>query len=78
MVEALRNGISINNLLPSEPDTTINHGTSKTLGEQDTCRFGARTQDGSKSSNMKVTNSSTGKMAWLLTYLNQRMKKVKE
>jgi len=40
-----------------------------------TCRFGAPTQDGSKCSNMKMINSSIGRIARSLMLKEPRMKK---
>jgi hypothetical protein len=51
MEERLKSGTSTNNLRPSELDTITNHGTSRALVEQATCKSGAQTQDGSKFSN---------------------------
>jgi hypothetical protein len=61
MAEALRFGISTSNHLPSEPSTTISLGTSKVLVEPTTCKSGAPTQDGSKSSSTKVNTSATSR-----------------
>jgi len=71
-----KNGTSINNLWPSEPDTTTNHGTSNQLEELETCKSGAPTLDGSRFSSMKVSNSLIGKMDWPLMLLDLRMMKV--
>jgi hypothetical protein len=57
MEERLKSGISINNPRPSEPDTTTNHGILRALEEPETCKSGALTQDGSKSSNTKMDTS---------------------
>lgn len=64
MEETHRNGISINNLWLSELDITTNLGISRTVEEQEICKSGALTLDGSKFSSMKEVNLSIGKMAW--------------
>jgi hypothetical protein len=50
MEDELKRGISISNQRPSELDTTINHLTSRVLEERTTCKSGAPTLDGSRSS----------------------------
>jgi hypothetical protein len=57
MEETPKSGTSINNHLPSEQDTTTNLGTSRALEELTTCKSGAPTLDGSKSSDIKESNS---------------------
>jgi hypothetical protein len=59
MEEEPKPGTSINNLLPSEPDTTTNHWTSKTQVEPRTCKSGQPTQDGGRSLSTKVSTSAT-------------------
>jgi hypothetical protein len=76
MVEELKFGTSINNLLPSEPDTTINHGISRAQEEPTTCKSGVPTQDGSNCSSMRRISSSTGLMERLFQSVEQKMKKV--
>jgi len=45
------------------------------LEELTTCKSGAPTQDGSKFSDMRTTNSSTGRATRFLMLLVERMKK---
>jgi hypothetical protein len=77
MEEELKFGTSINNLRPSEPDTTINLGISRVLVEPETCKSGAPTQDGSNSSNSKENTLSTLPTIRFLKFNPQRMKKDK-
>jgi hypothetical protein len=77
MEERLRSGISINNLWLSEQDTTTNHGISRMLEELLTCKSGALTQDGSKSSSTRTINSSTGNPLRCLMCLVPRTRKDK-
>jgi len=76
MVEKHRNGGSTKNLLPLEPSTTINHGTSRALEEPTTCKSGALTQDGGKSSPIKMSTSSIGRIRNALMLLEAKMLKV--
>jgi hypothetical protein len=57
MEETPKSGTSINNHLPSEPDTITNHGISRVQEEPTKCKSGAPTLDGSKSSDIKESNS---------------------
>jgi hypothetical protein len=57
MAERPKFGISTNNQRPLELDTTTSHGISRVLEEQETCKSGQPTQDGSKCSNW-MENSS--------------------
>jgi hypothetical protein len=59
MEETHKYGTSTNNLLPLEPNTTTNHGISRVLVKQVTCKSGAPTQDGSKSLSTKESISAT-------------------
>jgi hypothetical protein len=76
MEEVLKDGTSINNHSLSEQDTTTNLGISRVVEEQEICKYGAQTLDGSKFSSMKKVNSSTGKTVWHLMLLDQEMMKV--
>jgi len=58
MEERPKFGTSINSQRPSEPDTTTNHSTSRTLERLETCKSGAPTQDGGKFSKCKVNSLS--------------------
>jgi hypothetical protein len=78
MEERLKSGTSINNPRPSEPDTTINHGTSRALEEQTTCKSGQPIQDGSKCSSMKITNSSIQPTTKLFQLMEPRILKDRE
>jgi hypothetical protein len=78
MEERLKSGISINNLLLLEPDTTTNHGISRIPEEPATCRSGAPTPIGSKSSSIKTTSSSTGQTTRFLMSMTQRTLKDRE
>jgi len=78
MEERLKSGTSINNPRPSEPDTTTNHGTSRVLEKQTTCKSGQPIQDGSKSSSMKITNSSIQPTTKLFQLMERMILKDKE
>jgi hypothetical protein len=54
-----KSGGSTKNHSPSRPRSTTNHGTSNPLVGPRTCRSGAPTHNGSRSSSIKTTNSST-------------------
>jgi hypothetical protein len=56
MEERLKSGISISNLRQSEPDITTNLGISRVQEEQETCKSGVPTLDGSKYSNTKMNS----------------------
>jgi hypothetical protein len=75
MEEELKFGTSTNNLRPSEPDTTTNHGTSRVLVEHKICKSGQPTQDGTNSSNFKVSTSLIQPTTRSLKSRTQRMKK---
>jgi hypothetical protein len=70
MVEELKSGTSINNLLPSEQDITTNLGISRAQEETTTCKSGALIQDGGNSSSMinqeKLSETSTTKIEYLI------------
>jgi hypothetical protein len=76
MAERLKSGISTNNLRPSEPDTTTNHGTSRVLVKPETCKSGVPTQDGSKYSNTKMDSSLIQLTTKSLMLLDLKTKKV--
>jgi len=76
-VEKPRSGTSISNQRLSELDITINHGISRVLVEQVTCKSGAPTLDGSKFSNSKMVNSLIQQTTKSLKYKAQRMKRDK-
>jgi hypothetical protein len=67
MVERLRSGTSTSNPRLSEPDTTTNPGISRVPEEQEICKSGALTQDGSKCSNSKMDSLSTLQTTRFLT-----------
>jgi hypothetical protein len=74
-VEIPNNGTSINNHSPSDPDLTTNLGTLEAPVEPATCKSGAPTQDGTKSSHMKDNTSSTSKARKHLMFTQTKMKK---
>jgi hypothetical protein len=76
MVERPKCGTSINNLLLSEPDITINLGTLRAQVRPTTCKSGALTLVGGKSSSMRTANLSTGTTTRFLMLEELRMKKV--
>jgi hypothetical protein len=78
MEERLKSGTSINHLLPSELDITINPLTSRTQVKPTTCKSGAPTLDGSRYSSMRRVNSSIGLMERSLMLQETRMLKVKQ
>jgi hypothetical protein len=59
MEEELNNGTSINNPIPLNPDPITNLGIFKAKEDPLTCKFGAPTQDGGKSSNTVEETSTT-------------------
>jgi len=69
-------GISTKLLLQLNQKTTTNLGISKMLVKQTTCKCGALTLVGSKYSNTKTTNLSTGKIIRFLMLRTIRTKKV--
>jgi len=75
MEETLKSGTSINNHSPSEQSITTNHGTLRTPEIPTTCKYGAPTPTGGKSSSMKVNTSSTGRTEKLLMYMEEKTKK---
>jgi len=76
--EELKFGTSTNSQRPSEPDTTINPGTSRVQAEPTTCKSGQPTQDGSKFSNMRATNSSIQPTTRHFQLLEPRMMRDKQ
>jgi hypothetical protein len=77
MEEKLKFGTSTNSQRLSELETTTSHGTSNQLVEQRTCKSGAPTLDGSKSSNFKEKCLSIQLTTRFLKFKALRMKKVK-
>jgi hypothetical protein len=75
--EEPKSGTSINNPRPSGLDITTNHGISRVLEEQETCKSGAPTLDGSKFSNSEMKGSSIQPTIKFLKFYPQKMKKVK-
>jgi hypothetical protein len=75
--ERLKSGTSTNKQRPLELDTTTSHGISRVLVEPTTCKSGALTQDGSRSSNTKENSSPIQPTTRFLMSQEQRMKKVK-
>jgi len=78
MVERLKAGTLMLNQEPSRPVTTTNHGISNLLVEPTTCRCGAPTQDGSRSSSIQENNSSIPRTTRSLKLLVRRILKVKQ
>ena len=78
MEEEPKPGTSINNLLPSEQDTTTNLGTSRVLARPTICKSGAPTQDGSNSSSIPMDNSLTGLTTKLFQLVEDRTSKDKQ
>jgi hypothetical protein len=68
MEETLKPGGSTKELWLSRQSSTTNPLTSKAQEEQETCKFGAPTPNGSRSSNTSMDNSSTSKIQELLPY----------
>jgi hypothetical protein len=56
MEETLKYGISISNLLLSEPNSTTNHGILRDQESQMICKSGAQTQDGGNCSSIQDLN----------------------
>jgi hypothetical protein len=75
MEEIPNNGTSINKLSPLDQDLTTNLGTLRAQEEPTTCKSGAPTQDGGKSSPMKDNTSSTSRTRKLLIFMETKMKK---
>lgn len=69
--ERLKLGTSIRNHWQSRPGTTTNHGTLEAQEELETCKSGAPTQDGGRSSSTQVSisvtfNSQTNALMYLV------------
>jgi hypothetical protein len=73
MVEEPKNGTSINNLEPSDQETTTTLGIFKTQEEPITCKSGAPTQDGGKSSS---TLEETSEMLETIRFLMFQVAKI--
>jgi hypothetical protein len=78
MVEEPNNGTSIKKLLPLNPDLTTNHGTLRTQEKLLTCKSGAPTQDGGRSSNTEEKTSSTSRTRRLSMYMEEKILKDKK
>jgi hypothetical protein len=77
MEETLKYGTSIKDPRPSNPDLTTNLGTLEVQEKPTTCKSGAPTQDGGKSSDIEDGTSKTLRTTRFLMLLEEKMLKVK-
>jgi hypothetical protein len=76
--ETLKNGTSTNNHSPLEIDLTTNLGTLRTQERLETCKSGAPTQDGGKSSSTLDITSLTSRTRRFSMSSKERMLKDKK
>jgi hypothetical protein len=76
--EIPKSGISITRHGPSNPSTTTNLGISKDLVDQETCKSGALTLDGGRSSLTQDNTLSISKTERFLMLQVEKIKKAKE
>jgi hypothetical protein len=78
MVETPKNGTSINNPEPSNPDLITNHGILKIQERPEICKSGVPTQDGGRSSNTEETTLSIFRTRRFLMFSVEKMPKDKK